>query len=446
MLTVLKILVLISFIGGCVSPQPLESEVVSQSSSDSELEMANTTAEGVASSEEDESADETNLAEGYCIDDVYTKYLISRYKNEFPLQKKLKKYRSRISRNRVRRQYEYDAMHFANLRLNGKSAPYFGGIPVVTNEKVEFWVSYFKKRGRRDFARWLSRGESIKEHVLPVLRDHGMPQEFFYLAMVESGFNHGAYSKASATGTWQFISGTAKNYGLKINHWVDERRDPIKSTMAAASFLKDLYAEFGDWYLAMAAYNAGPGKIRRAIRRTGTRDFWEISKTSYLPRETKNYVPKVLAALLLSSDAKQHGFDIKPSADHRIPIQTVEVGRPVKLEEVAKELGISYRRLSSWNPEIRRKITPPEKYGPYPLRLSRELAERFPQIEPRLSKLEVTDIHMHKIRPGETLSHIARKYKVRIHQIKSLNPQLRAKALRIGKRIAVPIPGVVTKG
>jgi membrane-bound lytic murein transglycosylase D len=388
--------------------------------------------------------DEVSYENGFCRDDVYAKYWSKEYSNVKTMKQKLRGLRSRRSRNRARKQYKYDALHYASNQMNGKKSPYFGGIPVVVNERVEFWINYYKNRGRRTFLRWLVRGESMKPIVLPILEREGIPKEFFYLAMVESGFNHGAYSSASATGTWQFMYGTAKLFDLKINHWVDERRDPMRSTVAAATFLKELYAKSGDWYLSMAGYNAGPGRIRRAIRRTKTRDFWKIAQTLHLNRETSNYVPKVLAAILLAADPVKHGFNLTPDPNNLIPETSVHISRPVRLAEVAKELGLPLKVIKKWNPELIRGITPPSKGG-YQLRLTTDYAEKFASIEPNLTELDVTDVHMYKIRSGDTLSTIARRYKVRIRQILSINPKLRARTLRIGRRIAIPVPGVVTK-
>ena len=387
--------------------------------------------------------DPADLEQGFCRDDVYAQYFTEEYKKTKTLSQKLRGLRSSRSRKIATKQYRYDALHYAFNQMNGKEMPYFGGIPVVINERVEYWINYFKGRGRRTFLRWLVRGESMKPVVFPVLKEKGLPQEFFYLAMVESGFNNGAYSSAKATGTWQFMHGTAKLYGLQINHWVDERKDPTKSTIAAANYLEDLYEKSGDWYLAMAGYNAGPGRIRRAIRRTKTRDFWSIAQTLHLNRETSNYVPKVLAAVLLASSPKKHGFDLTPDPNNLYPKSFAYAQRPVRLTEVASGLGIPLSVLKRWNPELIRDITPPVKGG-YKLRLPASYAVKYAAIEPQLSVLEVTDVHMYKIRNGDTLSTIARKYKVRINQILQINPNLKARTLRIGKRIAIPVPGVAT--
>ena len=267
--------------------------------------------------------------------------------------------------------------------------------------------------------------------------------------MVESGFSNAAYSRAKATGTWQFMSGTAKLYGLRIDYWIDERRDPVKSTVAAAQFLRDLYEDFGDWHLAMAAYNAGPGKIRKAMRQTGRKSFWDIADTNAIRPETKHYVPKVLAALALASNPKLHGFEVKLDPANEMPGTSVLTKEPVRLSEVAIKLNIPIRSLRNWNPELIHEITPPRRARSnadgYRLRMPEPLAAKFQQIEASLAAVEVKDIHMHKIKPGETLARIAQIYKVRVNQILSLNPTLRPTRLRTGVEIAVPVPSVVAK-
>lgn len=380
---------------------------------------------------------------GYCKDDIYSKYLISEYK------KKVKKRRFKTSKSRRswKKQVELDAIHYAAKRLDGPTAPYFGAIPVVTNSKVEFWIRYFKTSGRASFLKWLVRGESTRHLVEPILDKEGLPREFFYLAMIESGFSNVAASHASATGTWQFMSATAKIFGLQINYWLDERRDPLKSTLAATKYLKQLYGRFGDWYLAMAAYNAGPGTVNRAIRKSKTRDFWEITETRFLPQETKDYVPKMLAALILSQNPERNGFDVKINPERVIPEEGVYLDKPVDLREVAKKLNIPLKKIKSWNPELRKNITPPQSQlkrlgGHYYLRLPPESVEEFENIKPQLALIEVKDILVHSISKGETLYGIAKKYKVSVKKLLKLNPNLSPRALRIGKQIAVPVPSI----
>lgn len=406
---------------------------------------------------EDQLAPE-DFEEGFCIDDIYATYLIKQYAANSPAQarkivRRIKasgtKRRSRHSRHRQKTssgsKEDLEAMHYARVHLSGPTMPYFGGLPVVVNEQVDFWIRYFKTAGRKDFMRWLVRGESLKKVVQPVLQKEGIPIELFYLAMVESGFSNNAYSSARATGTWQFMKGTAQLYGLKIDRWVDERRDPVKSTLAAANYLRDLYVDLGDWNLAMAAYNAGPGKIRKAIRRSGQDNFWNIAATGELSQETINYVPKVMAAILLAANTKSHGFDFTANPRDEMPNQEVILNRPVRLEDLAKNLGCAAEKLKQWNPELVQDITPPSKKG-YSLRLAPPYAEAYPSVADKLSVLEIKDIHIHVVRRGETLSRIAKRYKVGVKQILTINPKLNASNLVVGHSIAIPVPSVVVSG
>jgi hypothetical protein len=180
--------------------------------------------------------------------------------------------------------------------------------PFTLNSRVLHWVDYFTGRGRQHFERYLERSELFIPYILPLLRENKMPEDLVYLAMIESGFNNMARSHAKAVGPWQFVSATGKRYGLMVNWWVDERRDTQKSTLAAIAYLKDLYAMFGSWELAASAYNAGEGKIARAIRRYGTQDFWALARHRYLRAETRDYVPKIIAAAIVAKNRTQFGF------------------------------------------------------------------------------------------------------------------------------------------
>jgi membrane-bound lytic murein transglycosylase D len=249
-------------------------------------------------------------------------------------------------------------------------------IPLTLNSKVNYFINFFQHKGHGFFAKWLSRSERYIPIMKEILRKEGMPEDLVYLAMIESGFTPHAVSVANAVGPWQFISGTGKRYDLKINDWIDERRDPIKSTVAAALYLKELYALFNnDWYLAAAGYNAGENKILRAINMYETRDFWEISKGSYLKRETKDYVPKLLAAAIIAKEPAKYGFaDIAylPAMD----LDTVEVTARTDLDLIARLTDVPYNTLRELNPELRRWCTPPD-YPKYLLKLPKGKKELF---------------------------------------------------------------------
>jgi soluble lytic murein transglycosylase-like protein len=195
-------------------------------------------------------------------------------------------------------------------------------IPITINSRVEYWVDYFTGRGRKYFTTYLERAEFFIPYMRPILKQNGMPEDLVYLAMIESGFNNFARSNAKAVGPWQFISATGKRYGLMVNWWVDERRDIRKSTIAAVEYLKELMGMFGSFELAAASYNAGEGKLARAVQRFGTKDFWAISRHRFLKPETRDYVPKIIAAALLAKNRTQFGFEpennIHPGADEAV--------------------------------------------------------------------------------------------------------------------------------
>ncbi len=407
-----------------------------------------------ADDEDENSISELDDAE-FCRDNIYGEYLKNKYLSDnLTAQNPEKSFK--LARNTRRHRYatrspynqrQIEALFFARSRMVGEMVPYFGSIPVVANPRVEHWISYFKNSGRSSFLKWLVRGETVRDLVLPILKDEGLPPEFLFLSMVESGFSNQAYSHAKATGPWQFMPGTAQLYGLEMNMWIDERRDPVKSTLAAAHLLRDLYKDFGDWYLAMAAYNAGSGRVRKAIRMTGTSDFWKLADSAYLPVETKNYVPQVLAALQLSANPKGHGFDVVADPMDGMPVTTVAVKNPAQISEVSIKLGIPEKLLRHWNPELINAITPPQRKGgaPYALRLTPELANKWTAIEETLELVEVKDVLLHRIRRGETLGAIAARYRVDTKKILSINPGLRASRLKIGTDLAVPTTSIIQK-
>lgn len=318
-------------------------------------------------------------------------------------------------------------------------------IPLTLNSKVNYFIDYFQHSGRSSFSKWLSRSERFIPLMKDILRKEGLPEDLVYLAMIESGFTPHAVSVANAVGPWQFISGTGKRYDLKINDWIDERRDPIKSTVAAALYLKELYGLFNnDWYLAAAGYNAGENKILRAISMYDTRDFWEISKGSYLKRETKDYVPKMLAAAIIAKEPAKFGFaDIAylPAMD----LDTVEVPARTDLELIARIIETPYQTLKELNPELRRWCTPPN-YPNYLLKIPKGKKELFVAEYAKIAEdqryTEKIEYSRYRAKKQDSLKSIASRFNTTPERLAELNHLKPGSRLR-GKTLKVPVQTVV---
>jgi membrane-bound lytic murein transglycosylase D len=261
------------------------------------------------------------------------------------------------------------------LALSDVPAPAFV-IPLALNSKVKYFIKYFQTKGRQTFSLWLSRSSRYIPMMKEVFNRNGMPEELVYVAMIESGFQMHARSFANAVGPWQFMSGTGRNYSLRIDQWIDERKEPLKATVAAALYLKELSGIFnGDWYLAAAGYNAGENKILRTIGKYNTNDFWELSRGSYLKRETKEYVPKLLAAAIIARDPAHYGFS---GVAHLPPIEfdTVKIPTRTDLELVAKLAGTRSETIRALNPDLRHWCTPPN-YPDFQLKIPKGTREHF---------------------------------------------------------------------
>jgi membrane-bound lytic murein transglycosylase D len=314
-------------------------------------------------------------------------------------------------------------------------------IPLTLNSKVSYFINFFQHKGHGFFAKWLSRSERYIPLMREILRKEGMPEDLVYLAMIESGFTPHAVSVANAVGPWQFISGTGKRYDLKINDWIDERRDPIKSTVAAALYLKELYAMFNnDWYLAAAGYNAGENKILRAINMYETRDFWEISKGSYLKRETKDYVPKLLAAAIIAKEPARYGFaDIAylPAMD----LDTVEITSRTDLDLIARLTDVPYNTLRELNPELRRWCTPPG-YPKYLLKLPKGkkelLIEALAKVPEDQRYTERIAYNRYRAKKQDTLKSLAARFSTTPERIAELN-HLKSGAKLHSRTLLVPV-------
>lgn len=327
-----------------------------------------------------------------------------------------------------------------DLKLPEEDLP-ASDIPITLNNKVQYFVEYFQTRGRESFARWLSRSERYIPMMKRVLKKEGLPEDLVYLAMIESGFSPHAYSVASAVGPWQFMSATGKRYSLRIDQWIDERRDPLKSTMAAAMYLKELYGIFNqDWYLAAAGYNAGENKILRAINMYESRDYWQLSKGSYLKRETKDYVPRLLAAAIIAKDPARYGF---ADVAYLPPIEfdTVVITTRTDLELVAKLCDVPYQSIRELNPELRKGCTPPN-YPNYELKIplgKKSLFESEYAKVPTEKRFEEKVLYTrYKARKRDTLASVAGRFGVAKETIAELN-HLKSGTKLGGRTLIVPV-------
>ena len=320
-------------------------------------------------------------------------------------------------------------------------------LPITHNDHVERIIQFFNTQGRRNMQAWLNRLPKNAKFIGPILEEEGVPRDLIFLALIESGLNPRAYSWKHASGPWQFITSTGKRYGLKRDWWVDERRHVEKSTRAAARYLSDLYEEFGDWYLAMAAYNTGETRVRRAIRVHGTRDFWKLH---VLPRQTRNYVPNVMAAFLIAQDPEKYGFTITPDAE--VPWDEVPVDRSLTFDILAQIGGFPADSLRLYNPELRQKATPPvAKDQPYTLMIPLGYKQQFlanydsiaSQVGPDLAAVQPL---RHRVRRGESLYSISKRYGVPIRRIQQANEIRNRDRLRIGQVLSVPLTASAVKG
>ena len=306
--------------------------------------------------------------------------------------------------------------------------------PIVVNDKVLFWIDYYSKRHPKSFQTGLVRSGRYIERFKTIFREAGLPEDMVYFAHVESAYKTSAYSRARAKGVFQFIAATGKRYDLDINYWVDERSDPELSARASAAFLKDLYDEFGDLYLALAGYNAGEGKIRRALKRSGEKDFWGIAKTRHIRRETKNYVPAIIAAILISKDPEQYGFHFTP--EEPLHYDTVSIENAVDLQILAECAGVEVGVLRALNPALRRNQTPPSAVTE--LRIPVGTGSGLMAALENIPESERVLYVRYRVRRGDSLSTIARKYGVTVYGIQQANGMGRRTMIGEGKTLLLP--------
>jgi membrane-bound lytic murein transglycosylase D len=302
-------------------------------------------------------------------------------------------------------------------------------VPIVWNERVENCIVYFQTIAREPFRKYLCRSGKYIDLMREIMREKEMPQDLAYLPLIESGFSPYAYSYAHAVGPWQFIAYTGKKYGLHRNHWYDERRDFVKSTYAAANYLKDLYQIFDDWLLALAAYNAGAGRINKAIKKQKTRDFWKLR----LNKQTRNFVPLYMAATIIAKDPERYGFDI----EYQSPLKwdTMKVNKAMDLKAVADALSVEVDTIKELNPELRRGVIPPN-YKNYRLRIPEGTGELFVQKYDNIP--EESLYFFHKIKRGESVSTIAKKYGVSPFSIIQTNNLSKAYRIYAGDYLKIP--------
>ena len=310
--------------------------------------------------------------------------------------------------------------------LMGPSELY--NVPIVMDSSVQSHIRYFNTSIRNRFEQWLLRLSRYRPLVENIFAEFHLPSDLVFLSLVESGFNPYAYSRAKATGPWQFMKGTAKVYGLRVDAYVDERRDPIKSTVAAARYLRDLYDLFGAWPLAMAAYNAGEGKVMRALHKAQAESFTDISKTRLIRRETKEYVPRFMAATIIAKNPNRYGFPQEASAPHEF--EEVVVTRPLHFHAIANATGVPFSELRLLNPELRRDATPPGDDA-YLLKVPvgtkakvEQLLDRVPTYKfPREAKPQFASAgsRWYKVRVGDTLEKVSRRFRIPLKTLKTKN-------------------------
>ncbi len=303
------------------------------------------------------------------------------------------------------------------------------------NERVASWVHYFQTAIGERFATYLGRKIRYEAMIRRKLREAGLPQDLIYLSLIESGMNPNAYSRASAVGLWQFIAGTGRQYGLEISYWMDERRDPEKATDAAVRHLKDLYDEFGSWYLAAAGYNGGPNRVRRGLRTVPGATFWDLADRRLLRRETRDYVPKIIAAAMIGHDPARYGFP-DPEGETIPEHVTVRVPDATSFDVLAEVAGTDEETINLLNPEFPRDVTPPHRE--VEVRVPVEGAARFAARYAAVPADERVTWTFHTVQSGHTLGWIGQQYGVSVAALRAANGNLNPRRLQIGQQLVVP--------
>ncbi len=313
------------------------------------------------------------------------------------------------------------------------------------HRRVQYYVDFFLDDSRYRFNIWLGRMARYEGMIRNVLRKYELPEDLLYLGLIESGYSNTAVSRANAIGMWQFIRSTGRRYGLRIDSWVDERRDPFRATDAAVRHLRDLKEEFGSWYLAAAAYNGGAGRVSRGLERERLNEdavsdstFFVLYDTRWIRRETKDYVPKLIAATLVAQDPAAHGFDNIPLLEPLV-FDEITVPDQTGLDVIASLADTTIRAIKELNPQYYRDVTPPGEQ--VTVRVPRGSGNRVAREYAALPPSERVNVIMHVVRRGETLGEIAEHYRVGLSRLRAVNPSVRPRRMRIGQRLVIPLGG-----
>ena len=307
--------------------------------------------------------------------------------------------------------------------------------PIVRNKQVDMYLDLFQNSQRKQFGRWLARSTKYQPLIAKELTEAGLPLDLIYLSMIESGFIQRAQSKSRAVGLWQFMRATGRQYNLKVDKYVDERRNAVKSSKAAARYLSDLYKEFGDWHLAVAAYNGGPGKVRGGLKRYKVDNFWDLASHKYLKLETKRYVPKLIAAIIIAKDPEKYGFYNVPY-QKQLHYDTLQVGPGMPLDAVALISSSTTKQIKRLNQELRQSQTPLNRSS-YTINIPRSSSASAERNLARLHSTVSTGFKSHKIKQGETLSTICKKYDINKTTLLKVN-NLRSAKLVTGRNLRIP--------
>ena len=304
-------------------------------------------------------------------------------------------------------------------------------IEIVYNWRTDHWIDYFQGKGRRYFKKWLDRTEIYKDIIIPILVENDIPRDLLYLSVIESGLNLNARSNVKATGPWQFMAGTGRLFGLRINWWIDERKDIIAATYAAAHYLKHLHKLFGNWQLALAAYNSGEYRVAYAISKQKTDDYWRLD----LPSQTRWFVPKFMAALAIGREPEKYGF--RTPKGKPLTYDVIRIDKSTDLRLVAKSAGSTYRTIQGLNPSMKRWATPPGMV--VELKVPAGTGKKVLASLDDIPAEERVSWHKHRVKKGETLSQIATRYEISTRELKRMNGIKNVHRIRVGNILLIPV-------